>query len=236
MQATDRNPSGNMTAPNSTKPGPDLIGDTGSMGYQVLPAVQQDSAKMWGHYVTDNHPRTCVWLHKKSYKVLMNIEDLVCIATGENAVPEDDREKPESSREPIGKVGHRTHQFQVVVWTSELSEEDAVDFDDEDSVEDPEEGLWRMGYVMNNMGETLRVMVPSGRLYILYVSRVVIFVPRDHWNEMVVGDKEIPALHDISYYRDDDWKFDEDVLYKETTPSALSVKFVKDKAYPRQTR
>ena len=218
--------------------GPELIGRTGARGYRVPPEVQQSSVRMFGNWIRrdTNYPRTEVLVHR-SYKVPRNIEDLVCIETGRNAVspiPRNARESPQRNQEPRpGGVDHSTYQFQVVAWESAFD----VDSDDEDSCDDQDVyGLWRMGYVMNDLGKTLRVMVPSGRMYYVNGCRAVFFDgPGTGWAEEDVDDEKVLNSceePDLAKYRYESWYFNEDEEDMYGSTRLLSWQFVKDQAYP----
>jgi hypothetical protein len=208
-----------------------MVGMTGRLGYHVPKADQLYNISMMGRYVSGDSPlawgqekEVCV---NKKFVVPRKMEELICVETHLNACsPLRKRESPGTSIvEFKGKmVPHRTHQFAVVAWQSKKNLKCG-------------EKLWRMGYVMNDMGGYLRIMVPNGRWFILHTKRVVHFDfaiqlanGRDQYDGDV-PDKKFMSEDLINSFTDNDWYFpeDEDACAKDTP---YSVNFVKDEMYP----
>ena len=212
-------------------PGQLLIGNTGAQGYHVPEADCATTMQLSGRYVKRNYPRLMVYVHK-TYRVPRKVEELICVETQLNVIsPMKYREDPQSSWDFNLDYPHRMHQFEVIVWQSRKDKHNG-------------NRMWRMGYVMNDMGVTVRIMIPNGRLYILKSERVVKFdfageilyhrTNRAYdWN---VPDREFISHAEIGEFADYYWKYEEDLVFKESSNTSLITKFVKDTAFPRQKR
>ena len=215
-------------------PGRLLVGTTGALGYHVPAADQKTNIKMKGRYLTECMQKTTVVRVHKKFRVPRKIEELICVQTGSNAIPGNNgrREEPISWWIRGRTLVCRTFQYDVVAWESRANPKNG-------------EKLWRLGYVMNDMDTTLRVMIPNGRLYILKASRVVKFYyhmdrlnyplhPRfqgkKKYNfDMDVPDTDFMSAGFINDFTDDDWYYENDVT--EILP-IFSSKFKKDTGFP----
>ena len=210
-----------------------LIGRTGRLGYIVPKADREYNISLLGRYINNkknpmmsgHDKEVCVY---KKYMIPRKIEELICVETNLNACsPLSLRESPGTSMSfaKCERFPHRTNQFELVAWQSRPDRNSGYQ-------------LWRMGYVLNDMGCWLRVMIPNGRWFILATHRVVKF---DFAIELVNGDEheydyDIPDSSFLSKkimmrFRDDDWNYAEDYDRFEEN-STFSVEHVKDKQYP----
>ena len=220
-------------------PGQLLVGKTGAMGYHVPAADRKTNIKMMGRYLKLGcwqNNKQIVRIHKK-FRVPRKIEELICVETGANAIPKnigECREEPRNWWLFGNSMINHTFQYDVVAWESKPN---------------PKNGntMWRMGYVMNDMATTLRVMVPNGRLYVLKATRVVKFFyrmdglnrlpfhhpkikdDRKYYYDMDVPDTDFPPMGSIEDFTDDDWCWEDDV---EKMIDIYQTKFIKDTSFP----
>ena len=232
----------------------ELIGNTGKKGYEVPPSVTKENIELFGNWVTNpkNRKGVRVRVHK-SFRVPVNIEELVCIDTGKPAkspIPVKERENwkrySKKRKEELPTTfphefdgvrwqidfgsRDRPNQFDMVAWQCEKTGENADGYKTEDSMENIEIGPWRMGYVMNDCDRILRVMIPSGQLYYLKAETVVYFTELSHYCSRVVSDRKC-VKRGLDKYIDDDWDISND--YEEDGVDNTTItRFVKDVAYP----
>ena len=217
----------------NSKLGRKLIGETGEMGYHVPEADRVNNIKLEGNYIRKEWgsfarpgmvKMVCI---NKKYRVPRKMEEMICVKTGLNACsPLASREIRGTSRDSkLFDYPHRTDQFDIVAWESKKNEQNGS-------------RLWRMGFVMNDLGPVVRILIPSGRMYILKTSRVVQFdfagtlvdcVKKAIWD---VGNEHFISSDNIKQFVDDDWEYEEDVKTFVDTRSRLSIEFVKDQVYP----
>ena len=211
-------------------PGQQLVGITGAEGYHVPEADRSFSLKLKGYYCVANPNPVWVKIHK-FYRVPRKMEELICVETQLNAIsPIVHRESPQRCWNQDQEM-HRTYQFEVVAWESRKDLHNGST-------------MWRMGYVMNDLGTCLRVMIPNGRLYILNQERVVRFdfagelLRYGNKGSYVCGfpDSNFLPESEIHRFADDDWEYGGDLEWEIAMNRSMSVKFVKDKSYPRQKK
>ena len=195
------------------------------MGYHVTVADRKYNVMMRARYLDDNYPRTLIWVHK-SYMIPMRIDELICIEMNLNAVSPihfTERESKKTSWWNWGYHGHphRTKQFDVVAWQANPKGPDNG-------------GPWRMGYVMNEISPMVRVMIPNGRLYILNMTRVVMFEDGRFQHMVRVNYGDFPGIEKVDKYMDEDWDYEVDRVLLERLKTPLNKEFVKDILFLRK--
>ena len=162
----------------------------------------------------------------KSYMVPIRIDELICVETNLNAISPihfTERESKKTSWWNWGHHGHPhcTNQFDVAAWQ-------AIGKGPNSS------GPWRMGYVINEIGPVVRVMIPNGRLYILNMTRVVMFEDGRFQPMRRVENGDFPEIEKVNEYMDEDWDYEVDRILLERLKTPLNKEFVKDVSFPRR--
>jgi hypothetical protein len=192
----------------SSAPGVPRMGITGRLGYHVLEVdrrfgLNAEARYVWReNYTCPTDVNVCV---PKKYVVPRRIEEMICIETGLNAVSPLTRRVSVGTTLTLfgrGRSKAQFNQFEPVAWKSKL---------DKFKI-----SVWRMGYVMWEFEDFVRVMIPSGMIYFLKKGRVVSFGDQfSKYDKSKDVDWEVPDSHflpetELATYVDSDWDYPDD--------------------------